>query len=66
VDIRQVVKEKFFNVFMEVAKVGTESCEDFRTVNMYHIANSNAMHDSIRDISSYEVLTSECSSARAN
>jgi hypothetical protein len=60
-----MVKEEFLNVFMEVTKIGIESCEDFRTVNMYHIANSDAVHDFIRDISSYEVLTSECS-ARAN
>lgn len=60
-----MVKEEFLNVFMEVTKVGIESCEDFRTVNMYHIANSDAVHDFVRDISSYEVLTSECST-RAN
>jgi hypothetical protein len=64
-EIRRMVKEEFLNVFMEVTTVGIEACEDFRTVNMYHIANSDAVHDHIRDISSYEVLTSE-SSARAN
>lgn len=64
-DIRRMVKEEFLNVFMEVTNVGIEACEDFRTVNMYHIANSDTVHDHIRDISSYEVLTSE-SSARAN
>jgi hypothetical protein len=49
-----MVKEEFLNVFMEVTKVGIEACEDFQTVNMYHIANSDAVHDHIRDISSYE------------
>jgi hypothetical protein len=65
VDIRRMVKDEFLNVFMEITQVGIEACEDFRTVNMYHIANSDAVHDYIRDISSFEVLTSE-SSARAN
>jgi hypothetical protein len=60
-----MLKDEFLTVFMEITQVGIEACEDFKTVNMYHIANSDAVHDYIRDMSSYEVLTSE-SAARAN
>jgi hypothetical protein len=65
IDIRRMVREDFLSVFMEVTQIGIETCQDFRTVNMYHLANSDAVHDFIRDITSYEVLISECS-ARAN
>jgi hypothetical protein len=65
VDIRRMIRDEFLSVFMEITQVGIEACEDFRTVNMYHLANSDSVHDFIRDMSSYEVLTSECS-ARAN
>lgn len=64
-DIRRMVRNEFLDVFMEVTQVGIEACEDFRTINMYHIANTEAVHDFLRDMSSFEVLASECS-ARAN
>lgn len=55
IDIRQMVREEFLRVFMEITQIGMEACEDFRTVNMYHIANSDTVHDFVRDMSSYEV-----------
>lgn len=64
-DIRNMVRNEFLDVFMEVTQVGIEACEDFRMVNMYHIANTEAVHDFLRDMSSFEVLASECS-PRAN
>jgi hypothetical protein len=64
-DIRRMIKEEFLGAFMEISQKGIEACEDFRTVNMYHLANSEAVHEFLRDTSSFEVLTSECS-ARAN
>jgi hypothetical protein len=64
-EIRRMVRDEFLNVFMEVVNVAIEACKDFRTVNMYHIANSDTVHDFIWDMSSFEVLQSECS-ARAN
>lgn len=65
IDLRRMVKEDFLTTFMEISQVGIESCQDFRTVNMYHLANSDTVHEFIRDTSSFEVLTSECST-RAN
>jgi hypothetical protein len=64
-EIRRMVRDEFLNVFMEVVNVAIEACKDFRTVNMYHIANSDTVHDFIWDTSYFEVLQSECS-ARAN
>jgi hypothetical protein len=64
-EIRQMQRDEFLSVFMEITQIGIEACEDFRTVNMYHLANSATVHEFIRDISSYEVLKSKCS-ARAN
>jgi hypothetical protein len=65
IDLRRMVKEDFLTTFMEISQVGIEACQDFRTVNMYHLANSDTVHEFIRDTSLFEVLTSECS-ARAN
>jgi hypothetical protein len=64
-DVRKMVKEDFLATFMEIVEVGISACEDFKTVNMYHISHSDTVHDNIRDYSSFEVLTSE-SAPRAN
>lgn len=65
IDIRRMVRDEFLSIFMEIVQVGIDACDDFKTVNMYHIANSDSVHDYIRDYSSLEVLVSE-SSPRAN
>lgn len=49
------------------SQVGIEACQDFQTVNVYHLANSDAVHKFIRYYtSSYEVLTSEYSARASN
>lgn len=68
-DIRWMVREEFICIFMEATQIGMEAaCKDFRILNMYLLANSDALHDLVRVISlSYKVLTLECCSVtRAN
>ena len=48
-DIRQMMKDDFLTIFMEIVEVGISACEDFKTVNMYHISHSDNVHDNIRD-----------------
>jgi len=40
VDIRRMISDEFLSMFMEITQVGIEACEDFRTVNMYHLPHA--------------------------